>query len=183
VDVEREYIVVDRDGSEAGSLRLAVCPDYEALNKEMPFSNLEGWAAFQGHSSPASCGFSFFQRQFPITDIYPVAILEDIEIQRNKRRMGIGRRSIVAFRAIAQEYKCRLGLLRIGTQGDEIETGLEWRKRFYERDGWVRLEAPPIRELLPTWMYHLLPPLFSAELEMRKCLIDKPPDIHAMDPT
>jgi hypothetical protein len=47
----------------------------------MSFSRLEENAKYQNHPFPPSCGFQYFEKQLPIREIYPVAVLKDIEIK------------------------------------------------------------------------------------------------------
>ena len=169
--------MLDLEASNSGSLRLAICEDYTALGKVMNFHALEWIAASRNLPSPSSFGFQYFKKQLPLTEIYPVAVLDDIEIDPGKREKGIGRRAIRAFRAVAEEYKSRLGLLRIGTGGTydvDYASGLDWRRRLYAREGWKCFETPPLGELSLVWMYHLLPPLSPAERVLRNCLVEKP---------
>jgi len=172
--MEKKYAVLDQDGNPAGTLLLAICEEYAALDAVMPFRRLEGFAASEHLPSPASFGFQYFKGQLPVTEIYPIAVLEDVLTDPAKRRRGIGRRAVRGFRAVADEYGCRLGLLRIGTELDgELQTEQEWRRRFYESEGWRAFQSPPIKGLFVIWMYHLLPPLSQAERELRNCLTEK----------
>lgn len=174
--MEKRYTVLDQDASHSGSVRLAICEDYAALEAVMNFKALEEAAAFQNLPSPSSFGFQHFRKQLPVTKIYPVAILEDLEIDHRQRRRGIGRMAVRAFRAVAEEHGSLLGLLQIGTVGTgdvDYESALEWRKRFYESEGWRCFEAPPIRGLVLVWMYHLLPPLTPTERALQSCLVEE----------
>lgn len=154
---------MDENGEAAGSLALTICPDHFSLERILNFRGLVNWATFEGMPSPADFGFGHFRKQVPIEEIYPVAVLTDFEICLEKRRRGIGRKAIRAFRTVAEQHTCRLGWLRIGTQADEVKPGIAWRQRFYEREGWVAFKGPPIPALIVVWMYHLLGPMSAKD--------------------
>jgi len=176
--VEKQYVVLDEKGEAAGSFNLIICPDYVALEKIFNFRGLVSWAKFEGMPSPADFGFGHFRKQIPIDKIYPMAVLSDFRILHGKRRQGIGRKAIRAFRVVAEQHAARLGLLRVGTQIDEIKSGIAWRQKFYESDGWVAFKSPPIDGLIVVWMYHLL-----ARVSMRDkaalitTLVEKPREL------
>jgi hypothetical protein len=154
----------------------------------MPFSRLEEIAKFHNHPFPSSCGFQYFEKQLPIREIYPVAVLSDIKVNYKKRKKGVGRSAIRAFKVIAEEYGSRLGLLRIGTNGadQDYESGVYWRRQFYESESWKCFETPPIKGLTLVWMYQLLLPLQSTtDQSLRSCLVDyveKKPESHTVVP-
>jgi hypothetical protein len=85
----KAYTILDPEGEASGTLSLAICEDYAALDSAMTFSGLEKTAKFQNHPSPSSCGFQYFEKQLPIREIYPVAVLKDIEIKYKKQKRGI----------------------------------------------------------------------------------------------
>ena len=184
----KAYTILDPEGEASGTLSLAICEDYAALDSAMTFSGLEKTAKFQNHPSPSSCGFQYFEKQLPIREIYPVAVLKDIEIKYKKQKRGIGRKAIQAFKVIAEEYGSRLGLLRIGTTGvdQDYESGVCWRRRFYESESWKCFETSPIKGLILIWMYQILLPLQSTtDQSSRSCLVDyveKKPDSHIAVP-
>jgi hypothetical protein len=163
-----EYSVLDENGEASGSLQMAVCNDASTF----PVSNLNTWM-------PG--GFQFFERQIPTKNIYPIAVLDWLEIDHKKRRQGIGLVALKGFRVIAEEQGARLGMLRVGTGGaaeDEdldLEGALRWRQTFYECDSWIRLENPPSDGLKIFWMYNLLPPIRAEERKLRSRLVEKPP--------
>jgi hypothetical protein len=165
-EMRKEYTVLDENSEASGSLEMVICRDYASFAKVMNFD----WA-------PG--GFQFFEKQLPSSDIYPVAVLEWLEINFKKRRRGIGLNAIRAFRVIAEKRGARLGWPRVGTgvleDGEELDSALQLRKRLYERDSWIRFENPPIEGLVVFWMYHLLPLLQPAERALRSCLVEKPP--------
>jgi hypothetical protein len=175
-----EYTVLDENGEASGSLEMVICDDFASLDSVMCFSRLEETASFQNYPAPSFCGFEYFKKQLPISDIYPAAVLRWLDTKHRKQRRGIGRKALRAFRVIAEQHKARLGLLRIGTGvGDDddcdYEAALEWRKRFYESESWKSFQTPPIKGLVLVWMYHLLPPIQPAERALRGCLVEKPP--------
>jgi hypothetical protein len=160
-----EYTVLDENGEVSGSLQMAVCRDADMF----PVSNLN--AVKPG-------GFQFFERQIPTKNIYPIAVLDWLEIDPRKRRQKIGLLALKAFRVIAEEQGARIGMLRVGTGGadedDDLESALKWRRRFYECDSWVRLENPPSDGAAIFWMYNLLPPIQTDERKLRSRLVEKP---------
>ena len=172
--MEKQYIVLDEKGEAAGSLGLTICPDHTSLDKIFNFRGLVNFATFEGMPSPADFGFRHFRKQIPIEEIYPVAVLTDFEIHLEKRRRGIGRKAIRAFRVVAEQFAARLGWLRVGTQVDEIKSGLAWRQSFYESDGWVAFNSPPIDPLIVVWMYHLLASVSPQDRALTAMLAEKP---------
>jgi hypothetical protein len=176
-----EYTILDENAEASGSLQMVICDDFASLDSVMCFSGLESTAGFNNHPDPSSCGFEYFKKQLPISDIYPVAVLQWLDIKHRKRRRGFGLKAIRAFRVIAEQYNARLGLLRIGTgYGDDAdcdyETALEWRRRFYESASWKSFQTPPIKGLTLVWMYHLLPSLKPEERVLQNFLVEKKPE-------
>lgn len=163
--MDMEYTVFDENGEASGSLEMRICnaPLSKIMNVDwMPECLL------------------FFQKQLPTCEIYPIAVLDWVETKLRKQKRGIGLNTIRAFRVVAKEHGARLGLLRVGTggavdEGDDLESALAWRQKFYESDSWIRLENPPIDGLLVFWMYHLLPIIQPMERALRNCLVEKPP--------
>jgi hypothetical protein len=137
------FDIIDPNGTRIGRLRAHICAHYDELDAVLPFSRL-------------SCGFSHFASQLAIHDIYPVAVFDDLDISPSHQRKGFGRDAARAFGALAQSRGARLGLLRVGTQGDDYCKGLLWRRRFYASEGWQSFRRPPIPGLVHHWMYHLL---------------------------
>jgi hypothetical protein len=173
--MEKHFAVLDDKGDPAGSLDLAVYEDFSSLEKAFGFRGLENWATFQGLPSPATCGFQHFKQQLPIGEIYPVAVLWNMEILLAKRRQGLGSKAIRAFRAIAEDYKPRVGWLRIGIQEGEGQESVAWRQKFYETDSWVAFKNPPIDGLIAVWMYHLLPAVSPEDKALRAMLVESEP--------
>jgi hypothetical protein len=173
--IKKGYTILDPEGEASGTLSLALCNDYKSLDEIMGFSKLEESAKFTNRPSPSSCGFQYFEKQLPIHEIYPVAVMIDIEVKYKKRKTALGRKAIQDFKTIAEGYGSRLGLLRIGTtMGDQdYESGIYWRRRFYESESWKCFETPPIRGLVLGWMYQLLMPRQSTrDQSLRNCLVD-----------
>lgn len=168
-----EYTVLDENGEVSGSLEMQICNDYTALKRMMNFEWMPG-------------GFQFFEKQLPIINIYPIAVLAWVEIKFRKQKRGLGLNAIRAFRMIAEEHEARLGLLRVGTGGpvddsDDLESALAWRQKFYERDLWIRLKNPPVNGLVVFWMYNLLPPIQPEERALRSRLVEKPLKEHFLE--
>jgi hypothetical protein len=177
----RDYDVIDDNREVVGTLSWALCEDFADLDDVVGFTRLDKAAKFSG--LPASFNtFRHFQQQLPISEIYPVAVLNDLEIFRSKRQRGLGKKTLRAFRALIEECHPSLGLLMIGTQGDEIEEGTLWRVHFYEGDSWTRLESPPIPGLIRVWMYNLLPSLLPDDRVLRDRLVKKAPNNRLPEP-
>jgi hypothetical protein len=176
--VNKDYSVVDADGQPCGSLRLAICSDYSALDKVMPFGRLEESAEYYELADPHSFGFQYFEKQLPTTDIYPIAALLDLEIDYKKQKRGYGGMALGGFHAVAADHGARLGLLRIGTSAGEsdYEVAMTWRKNFYIKHGWTAFNTPPIPGLILVWMYHLLPAPTETERLARCQLEEKKPE-------
>ena len=88
-------------------------------------------------------GLDYYESQFPYADYWPIFAFNDIWIESAHRRAGVGSR---AFNEIADHYQelgARLGLLRMGTQGDPFEEGIAWRTRMYSKLGWITLQHHP----------------------------------------
>ena len=101
-------------------------------------------------------GFGFLLDQIPIDDVFPIAEFHDVEISHAERKRGYGRDAMRAFNVLALRGGAKIGFLRVATQGEEYESGLEWRKRFYGSEGWRELKNPPDEMPWPECMFHLL---------------------------
>ena len=134
---------------------MRICPDYNELDAVLRSGLL-----------------SHFEKQLPIPDIYPVAVFDDVEVLPSHQRKGFGRDAIRAFFALAQSHGAKLGLLRIGTQGDDYCKGLLWRRRFYASEGWLSFRRPPRPGLVLHWMYHLLQGTNPPSRDFRSMLIE-----------
>src|SRR5258706_16296940 len=82
--IKKEYMVLGQDAEESGSLCLAICENFAELDGVMRFSSLEKDAAFQNLPSPSSFGFQYFRDQLPVTEIFPIAVLEYVETDFKK---------------------------------------------------------------------------------------------------
>ena len=96
---------------------------------------------------------NYYETQFGYADYWPIFVLNDIEIEFPHRKAGIGSRACNEIADHYQELGARLGLLRIGTQGDELEEGIAWRTRFYSKVGWVTLRLHPDDPIIMPLMY------------------------------
>ena len=173
-------LVLGDDGKPCGTMEAVICLDYRALDKVMRFSTSIEAAEWQGLSNPTSFGFVHFEEQLPPGDIYPVAVLEDLKIDRSQRRHGYGTLAIQAFRALAAENGARLGLLRIGCY--DYENEMPKLKNFYAMDGWRPFVSPNIDGLILVWMFHLLPPITDLERAARKRLLEAPEEKPICEP-
>lgn len=122
--------ILNSQGQQVGDAEASLCSSVQELTENFVIHRFMG-------------GLAYYGPQFPYADYWPIFAFSDIWIEGPFRRMGIGSR---AFNEIADHYQelgARLGLLRLGTQGDPFEEGIVWRTRMYRRLGWVTLHHHP----------------------------------------
>lgn len=125
--MENPITIFDSQRQKVGDARAVLCFSLQDLTENFVIHKFAG-------------GLFYYQAQFPFEDFWPIFVLEDIWIYRPHRKVGIGSQ---AFNEIADHYQelgAQIGLLRIGTQGDEFDEGMAWRKRMYSKLGWIELE-------------------------------------------
>jgi hypothetical protein len=98
-------------------------------------------------------GFSFFRSQMPAPNVWPMAVLLDVEVPRPLRRKRAGTKAVQKFVDEAKAKGAILGFLRVGWTGEDSERG--WRIHWYQRLGWNLLQNPSEHLIIP-FMYQIL---------------------------
>jgi GNAT superfamily N-acetyltransferase len=84
-------------------------------------------------------------------DLFPIAVLADLDVVPAERHQGHGRNAVRRFIGEAIEGGAKCGFLKIGWFGNRTREG---NILFYEKTGWVLLkDLPP---LTVPFMYHKL---------------------------
>lgn len=125
--MENFITIFNSQRQKVGDAKAALCGSLHDLTENFVIHKFAG-------------GLAHYEPQFPDGDYWPIFAFNDIWIECPHRRAGIGSR---AFNEIADHYQelgARLGLLRIGTQGDSFEEGIAWRTRMYSNLGWIVLQ-------------------------------------------
>jgi GNAT superfamily N-acetyltransferase len=161
--MKTEFTISDRQGRPAGNATACLCPSLDELMEEFVIHRFEG-------------GLAHYEPQFPYADYWPIFVFDNIWIEPEFRRKGLGS---LAFNHIADHYQelgAQLGLLRIGTQGDSFEEGSAWRTRIYTEAGWFLLRHHHSEKAVI--------PLMCLPMKHRQ-LTCRPPSrsIHAVQPT
>jgi GNAT superfamily N-acetyltransferase len=118
-----------------------MCNSEPDLNTLYRFSHQEG-------------GFGFYRSQIAAPDIWPMAVLVDVEVPHRLRHRGLGTAAVQEFLGVARSNGARLAFLRVGWFGDLLERGktVSW----YQRRGWHLLQIPPVPGLEVPFMYQAL---------------------------
>jgi GNAT superfamily N-acetyltransferase len=135
-----EITLLDPTRHVIGTTKAALCFSLQELTQNFVIHLFEG-------------GLEYYEKEFPYSDFWPVFAFNDIELRAEHRRKGHGTR---AFNEIADHYQemgARLGLLRIGTQGDDFDAGMAWRTKMYSSLGWVVLHHHPDERATIPLMY------------------------------
>ena len=135
-----QFAVLDEQGSRVGKLTMVIHTASGASRLNERFNRCGG--------------FGFFVRQLPISEVYPFAEV-DIQIHREQRRQGYGRRALRAFNALATSRGAKWGFLWVATQGEDYDTGVPWRHDFYQREGWEDFQPLANAEYWPSFMFNL----------------------------
>lgn len=119
----------------------------QMCNSEAEFSTLYCFSHQEG-------GFEFYRSQIAAPDIWPMAVLADVEVPRRLRRQGLGTAAVCEFLDVARTKGARLAFLRVGWCGDlsERDKTVSW----YQRRGWHLLQIPPVQGLVIPFMYQML---------------------------
>lgn len=135
------FDILNRTGRKVGCLSYGIHPDERSLGPSL-FGNLE-------------IQLDFFLNQIPREHHeFPMAVLDNISVY-NKRR-GHGRRAIQAFHCHLKEKGVNVVFIRVSAQGDELELGLKWRRKFYESEGYVCLHSGGTKVSWYFWMYRTM---------------------------
>ena len=137
------FAILSREGSRVGELSAMLQSASASENLNHRFKSLPG-------------GFRFFLRQIPSDEVFPIAEFCDLSINPNERRRGYGREAMRAFHVLALGWGAKSAFLRVATQGEDYESGVEWRRAFYRSEGWQDFERPPDSPYAPHCMFHLL---------------------------
>ena len=138
--MENFITILNPQRQKVGDAKAALCGSLHELTENFVIHKFTG-------------GLAHYESQFPYGDYWPIFAFNDIWIECSHRRAGIGSR---AFNEIADHYQglgARLGLLRMGTQGDPFEEGIAWRTRMYAKLGWVVLQHHPDERATIPLMY------------------------------
>ena len=103
-----------------------MCHSVSDLDECIRFTNIPG-------------GFAQYRAQIPLPDILPMAVLNDIEIQHDYRRSGLGRAALHTFFRDASRREAKLAFLRVGWSGDDPDAERAWRIEWYRREGFAEL--------------------------------------------
>lgn len=98
--------------------------------------------------------FGFYRSQIAAPDIWPIAVLVDLEVPRSMRCHGLGTTAVLEFLSAARANGARLAFLRVGWTGGlpERDKTVSW----YQRAGWHLLKNPSVPGFEVPFMYHVL---------------------------
>lgn len=99
-------------------------------------------------------GFAFYRSQIAAPEIWPMAVLLDVEVPHRLRCQGLGTAAVEEFLCAARSKGARSGFLRVGWFGELSER--DKTASWYRRRGWQLLEIPPVPGLVVPFMYHEL---------------------------
>jgi GNAT superfamily N-acetyltransferase len=104
------------------------------------------------HFDRQEFGFEYYRQQIAAPEIWPMAILGELEVPPDLRRQGIGTAAIQEFLATARRKGARLAFLQVGWDGElsDRDNTVSW----YQRRGWRLLRMPPTSEV--PYMYQPL---------------------------
>jgi len=134
--------LVDETGKEIGHLEARICFSEQDLNEWANFAQIAG-------------GFSEYAAQIPSPEVWPIAVLVDLEIYPEFRKRGRGRAALHQFLRDARTKGAKIALLRVGWYGEDSDAGRAWRIAWYAREGFRELENRAPQLLIP-FMYRLL---------------------------
>jgi len=134
--------LANASGQNIGRIEAGICHNETELNDCIGFSRLSG-------------GFGPYAAQIPISEIWPIAVLLDLEIYQVFRRSGFGRVALHQFLGYAQAKQAKIAFLRVGWYGDDPDAERAWRIAWYSREGFRELANPSPKILIP-FMYRLL---------------------------
>lgn len=98
-------------------------------------------------------GFAFYRSQIPVSEIWPVAALVDVEVPPQLRRRKVGTATVQQFIDAARDKGALLAFLRVSWFGEMSER--EWRVSWYRGLGWQLLRNP-VEHLVIPFMYREL---------------------------
>jgi hypothetical protein len=131
------------DEHQFGTAKAEIRNSWDDAAKGWIFPNLQG-------------GLTFYRAQLPEDTSAPVLIFEDIEINPEFRRKGLGSAGMMATLRHFRNEGARVAFLRIGTQGEDWFTGKVWRQHMFEKLGWGVLVNHPSNKGDVPIMWHPL---------------------------
>lgn len=111
----------------------------------------QNFAAFPG-------GFEFYRQQMSAAEVFPVAYLEDLEIDPECRRLGYGASALRIVLARAKRRGAKTAFIRVGFYETEESSAFEdrdWKVGWYEREGFIQLKHEHSATVVP-YMWHPL---------------------------
>jgi GNAT superfamily N-acetyltransferase len=92
------------------------------------------------HETMLNGRFAEFLQRIPFAWNYPLGVLEDLFIERDKRRRGYGRLGLRRADQAFRERGVRICILKVGWSYDEDwREAKAWKTKFYVKEGWVPL--------------------------------------------
>ena len=136
--------ISDPHGRVCGKWEAVICRNESELDECIRFSRLPE-------------GFSKYRQHIPIANIWPMAVLNKIHVDKADQGRGFGRAGLSAFYDQARQTGALLAFGKVGwsTSGDDVEKGMQRSLSFYERGGWVLL---PRKDYEPYFVYRELGP-------------------------
>ena len=121
-----------------------MCDSEADIDAQYHFSSDEGFGG----------GFNFYRSQIEAVEIWPMAVLLDIEVPDGLRCRGLGTAALKEFLEAARSRSARLAFLRVGWVGElsDRDRTVSW----YQRRGWQLLRIPPVPGLMVPFMYREL---------------------------
>lgn len=132
----------DEMGIQIGRLQARIYFSEQELNEWVNFAQIAG-------------GFSEYAAQIPSPELWPIAVLIDLEIYPESRNRGRGHAALHQFLRDARTKGAKIALLRVGWYGEDSDAGRAWRIAWYAREGFRELENRAPQLLIP-FMYRLL---------------------------
>jgi GNAT superfamily N-acetyltransferase len=140
MSVKRE--IVDSTGQVCGHLETTLCYSEQDLDECIRFSNIPG-------------GFAQYRAQIPLAEIWPMAVLNDIEVYPAYRKRRLARNILEQFLIEARQYGARTAFLRVGWSGNDPDAERAWRVDWYSRMGFIELQNTAPHLAIP-FMYRAL---------------------------
>jgi GNAT superfamily N-acetyltransferase len=125
--------ILDPGGDEVGKFTWAIVPGKQRLNSFINF----------GDNS-----FDHYREKIPLREIWPMAVLHNLEVLEENRGRGFGKNAIGNFLQLAKEQNAVSAFLRVSNgPGDQLEKNLH----IFKSHGWILLDR---NENDNYFMYH-----------------------------
>ena len=149
--------------------------DFDVHLKNIPIGMISSIQCYS--SEPAQrrvfggipCEMQFLENQIQNFK-YPLFVLSYIKI--NDTNKGLGTMAMKKFHQWAKMQGMFFGILKIGIEGDDYDTEIPRKIRFYERVGWKCLQTPKIENLSSEWKYGSDPTDQWMYCNLNECLIE-----------